>query len=316
MLTRRGVLLGAAAATASGCAVLGDPPQGAALAAAAPAGLPPRAELRAVPFFPQTRYHCGPAALATVLVHAGLPASPDQLADAVFLPSREGALQTEMLAAARRFGALAVPLTPQLAGLFAEVAAGHAPVVLQNLGLAIAPRWHYAVLVGYDLAAREVVLRSGTTERELMGFALFERTWARGVHWAFVAVAPGQLPATAGEADAVQAAIGFERVAAPAAALRVYDSLVARWPDNLLAGLGQGNTRFAAGDPRGAAGAFERVAAQHDSAAAWHNLAAVRSRLDEPAQARAAAERALRKAQRDEPVWRDAAERLLRELPP
>ena len=70
-------------------------------------------------------------------------------------------------------------------------------VVLQNLGLAWLPRWHYAVLVGHDLAARQLVLRSGTTERELMGFALFERTWARSARWAFVALVPGRLPATA-----------------------------------------------------------------------------------------------------------------------
>ena len=315
MIPRRAWLLGAVASgLGSGCAVFAEPPQSASLAAAPPTGLPPLAELREVPFFPQTPYHCGPAALATVLVHAGLVATPEQLADAVFLPSREGSLQTEMLAASRRFGALAVPLTPQLGTLFREVAAGHPVLVLQNLGLAIAPRWHYAVLVGYDLAARAVILRSGTTERERMGFALFERTWARGAHWAFVALPPGHLPATAAEVDAVQAAIGFERVAAPAQALRAYDSIVARWPGNALAGLGQGNTRFASGDLAGAAQAFERVALQHDSAAAWHNLAATRMRLGQRDAAQQAAERALVRARTAEPAWREAAEALSRQL--
>jgi tetratricopeptide (TPR) repeat protein len=279
-----------------------------------PAGLPPRTELREVPFFPQTPYHCGPAALATVLVHAGIAATPERLADAVFLPAREGALQTEVLAAARRFGALAVPVPPQLAALFAEVAAGHAVVLLQNLGLSFAPRWHYAVLVGYDLAARELVLRSGTTERELMGFALFERTWARGAHWAVVALPPGRLPATATEADAVQAAIAFERIAPAAQALRAYDSILARWPGNALAGLGQGNARFAGGDLAGAAQAFERVALQHDGAAAWHNLAATRLRLGQREAAWRAAERALARARSDEPAWREAAETMWRQV--
>jgi tetratricopeptide (TPR) repeat protein len=306
--------MGAAASLASGCAVFADPPQGAALSAAAPIGLAPRAELREVPFFPQTPYHCGPAALATVLVYAGLAATPERLGDAVFLPARDGALQTEMLAAARRFGALAVPLPPQLATVLAEVAAGNPVVVLQNLGLSFATRWHYAVLVGYDLAARELILRSGTTEREVMGFALFERTWARGAYWAFVALPPGRLPSTATEVDAVQAAIGFERVAAPAQALRAYDSLVARWPDNALAGLGQGNARHASGDLAGAAAAFERVALQHDSAAAWHNLAATRLQLGQREAARQAAARALRRARDADPAWREAAEALARRL--
>ncbi len=315
MISRRAWLLGASAAClTSGCAVFAEPPQSAALAAAVPVGLPSRIELRDVPFYPQTPYHCGPAALATVLVHAGLTATPQALADAVFLPSREGALQTEMLAGARRFGALAVPLPPQLAALLADVAAGHPVLVLLNLSLPFSPRWHYAVVVGYDLAARELVLRSGTTEREVMGFALFERTWARGLHWAFVALPPGRLPVSAGEVDAVQAVIGFERVAAPVQALRAYDSVVARWPGNALAGLGQGNTRFASGDVAGAALAFERVASQHDSAAAWHNLAMTRQQLGQREAARSAAERAVARARVNEPAWLAASETLQRQL--
>ena len=308
---RRAWLLGtAASALSSGCAVFAEPPQSAALAEAAPPGLAPRTELREVPFFPQTPYHCGPAALATVLAHAGLAATPDQLAEAVFLPAREGALQAEMLAAARRSGALAVPLQPRLADLLAEVAAGLPVVVLQNLGLAWLPRWHYAVLVGYDLTQRQLVLRSGTTEREVMGFALFERTWARSARWAFVALVPGRLPATASETDSVQAAIAFERVAPPAQAMRAYDSLVERWPRNALAGLGRGNTRFAAGDIQGAAQAFEREAALHDSAAAWHNLAVARLRLGQRAAAQDAAERAVVRAQAVEPQWLEASTAL------
>ena len=291
-----------------------EPPQSAALATAPPPGLPARVELRDVPFFAQTPYHCGPAALATALVHAGLPTTPEALAEAVFLPAREGALQTEMLAAARRGGALAVPLPPQLQSLLAELAAGNPVLVLLNLSFAFMPRWHYAVVVGYDLAARELVLRSGTTERLTMGFAVFERTWARGAHWAFVALAPGRLPATATEVDAVQAAIGFERAATPAQSLRAYDSLVARWPDNALAGLGQGNARFATGDLRAAAQAFERVALRHDSAAAWHNLALTRQRLGQLDAARIAAGRAVARARTDEPAWLAASESVQRQL--
>jgi hypothetical protein len=314
LIQRRAWLLCAGTAGLSGCAVFAEPPQSAALAASVPLGLPPRRELRDAPFFPQTRYHCGPAALATVLAHAGMPATPEQLADAVFLPTREGALQVEMLAAARRFGAVAVPLPPQLVALLTEVAAGNAVIVLQNLGLAFAPRWHYAVVVGYDLATREVVMRSGTTQREPMGFVLFERTWARGGHWAFTAMPPGRLPVTAGEADALQAAIGFERVAPAQQALRAYDSVVARWPRNLLAALGQGNARAALGDLPGAASSFEHAAREHDSAAAWHNLAVMRWRSGDADAARVAATRALARAKAGEPQWIERAEILARDV--
>lgn len=296
-----------AALLLAGCAALGTPPQTAALLAAPPDGLPVRAERAEVPFFAQTRYHCGPAALATALADVQLPADPERLADAVFLPAREGSLQLEMIGGARRQGAVATRLPGELEALLREVAAGHAVVVLQNLGLGFAPQWHYAVVVGYDLDRRELVLRSGTTQRELMPLRTFEFTWARGGHWAMTALPPQTLPAMAREADALDAAVGFERAATPAQAAIAYQALLARWPGNLLAGIGLGNTRFAAGDTTGARAAFEAVTQRHDSAVAWNNLARLRLQAGDRAGARAAAERAVQRADAAEPAWRDAA---------
>lgn len=302
---RRAALAGALALAAglSGCAVFTLPPQTAALARQAPAGLPPRAELTAVPFFAQTPYHCGPAALATVLAQAGLVADVQALGEAVFLPAREGSLQLEMVAGARRQGAVATQLPGELLALLREVAAGHPVVVLQNLGLSFAPRWHYAVLVGYDLDAGELVLRSGTTARERLSFRTFEHTWARGGHWAITTLAPGQWPATASEAQAQAAAVGFERAAPPAQAALAYRSLLARWPGNLVAGIGLGNALQTAGDLPGAALAFTAMAERHDSAVAWNNLARLQLDRGEARLALAAAEKAASRAARAEPQW-------------
>jgi tetratricopeptide (TPR) repeat protein len=300
------------AAAGAGCAVF-DTPQSDALLAR-PAGLPLQAERREVPFFPQTPYHCGPAALATVLAHAGFAADVDKLSAQVFLPAREGALQAEMLAGARRAGAMAVRLPGTLPALLQEAVDGHPPVVLLNLGLSWLPRWHYAVLVGHDLQARELVLRSGETERAHFAIGTFEHTWARGGHWAFAVTRPGELPRSATEADAQQAALGFERVAAPTQAARAWQSVLERWPANLVAGMGLGNARHAAGDLRGAAAAFEQVAQQHDSAAAWNNLAQTRQELGDAVGARAAAARAVARARSAEPALLDTALQTQREL--
>ena len=315
-MRRRATAAAAAAAvlTLGGCAAWLPPPQTRGLLAQAPASLPLRAEREAVPFFPQTPYHCGPAALATVLVDVGLPASPEALADAVFLPAREGSLQSEMLAGARRHGALAYRLSGDLSVLLKEVAAGHAVVVLQNLGLAVAPRWHYAVLVGYDLERRELALRSGVTRREVMGLSTFEHTWARGGHWAFVALPPRRLPATVAQDSATQAAIAFERVAPPERAAQAYESLLVRWPGALLAQLGLGNTRLAAGDAEAAALAFRQAAERHDSAVAWNNLAQALHRLQQREPALAAARQAVARARSAEPQWLEAAAQTLRSI--
>src|SRR5205085_8823167 len=57
-----------------GCAIVA--PQTSALLESWPHDLPPRAEIADAPFFPQDEYQCGPAALATALVHFGVPVRP------------------------------------------------------------------------------------------------------------------------------------------------------------------------------------------------------------------------------------------------
>lgn len=315
MLNRRTLLaLAPASLLLSGCGTFAAAPQTAALVQRPPPVMPPQHLLPSVPFFAQTPYHCGPAALAMVLTHAGFKTTPEALADAVFLPSRQGALQDEMLAAARRAGALAVPLPATLAAVCEEVAAGHPVVVLKNLGLAFAPRWHYAVVIGFDVRAQHVVLHSGANEREVMAMPLFERTWARSGHWAFVALPPQQLPATASEGAAVEAAVAYERVAPAAQALAAYQTVAAHWPNNLVASLGAGNNYAALGDAPRAAASFEAAALRHNSAAAWHNLGVMRLRLNDRAGAQAAAQRALTRAQVSEPAWLQRAQKLLDNL--
>lgn len=147
-------------AALSGCAT----PQTKRLLESAPA-FPQRVELSAVPFFAQEAYQCGPAALATVLNNSGLNVTPDELGPQVYVPARQGSLQFELLAAARRYGRVPYVLRPQLEILAAEVAAGNPVLVLQNLGIAALPFWHYAVVVGFDLARADIVLRSGRERR-------------------------------------------------------------------------------------------------------------------------------------------------------
>ncbi len=289
---RRWPLLGALALLAlllAGCAT-----QTRTLLSAPVAGLPARVELKDTPFFAQEDYQCGPAALATVLHSAAIPATPDALVSQVYVPARQGSLAPEMLAAARRNGALAVTLAPQLRDLLDEVAAGNPVVVLQNLSLPIYPVWHYAVVIGYDLAEQEIVLRSGTTRRLAMPLSTFEHTWGRGGHWAMVALPPGRMPRTVGEAGLVDALVAFEKSAAPKSAATAYAAALQRWPRNLSLQLGAGNTAYRAEDRQAALAAFRRAAEDHpDSVAALNNLASVLAELGQLDEARPVAARAV-----------------------
>lgn len=235
--------------------------------------LPPRMELFSVPFFAQEAYQCGPAALAMVLHAAGVSLSPDALVEEVYVPARHGSLQVEMLAAARRHGLLAYQLAPELKDVLAEVAAGNPVIVLQNQGL-FRPYWHYAVVIGYDLEKRAILLRSGTSARRTMALGLFEFLWIDSQRWAMVALDPGQLPASAREAPLAAAAAALEKAGRVADAQRAYAALIERWPANLAGLLGLGNTSYALGHTAEAEANYRKAAIAHPgSAAAFNNLA-------------------------------------------
>lgn len=273
----------------AGCAT----PQATALLASPPATLPQRVELSAVPFHPQEDYQCGPAALATTLAHAGVPVTPEELVPQVYIPARQGSLQAEMLAAARRRGFAAYPLSPRLEDLLREVADGTPVIVLQNLGFGFRPVWHYAVVVGYDLTSEEIILRSGKTRRLVLAFGAFERSWAGGGHWAMLTLPPGKLPATAAEDRYIGAAAALERVA-PEPARRAYATALERWPESLVARIGLGNAAYALRDLAGADAAYREATRRYPrSADAWNNLAQVAFELGRREEALAAAQRAV-----------------------
>ena len=282
--------LALALALLSGCAAT----QTKALLSAPHASLPRQFELKSTPFIAQERYQCGPAALAMSLQAAGFAIDADALVPQVYLPRRQGSLQVEMLAAARRNGAFSTTIPPRIDALVAELAGGSPVLVLQNLSLSIAPMWHYAVAIGYDLDRGDIILRSGTTERMVMPMTTFEHTWARSGYWAMVTLAPGRLPTTAKEAAVLDALVAVEKNSPPAAALQTYALALRRWPDNLALALGFGNTTYAAGDRAAAADAFRRASELHpDSGAAFNNLAVALMELGRLQEARAAAEKAL-----------------------
>jgi hypothetical protein len=121
----------------------------------APVTAQPKLELTETPFFPQEIHQCGPAALATVLNADRISVTPEALADEIYIPGREGSLQAELLAAVRTHERIAVRLEPRLEAVLAPLSERRPVLVLQNLGFKTYPRWHYAVLVGWDAAANE-----------------------------------------------------------------------------------------------------------------------------------------------------------------
>ena len=129
--------------------------------------LPTRVAVAEVPLIVQADFYCGPASLAMVHQWAGLNVTQAEVARQSFTPGAEGTYLADMLGAARRRGQLAVP-DEGFENLMREIAAGNPVIVFQNLGLKIAPRWHYGVVVAYDLDVDRIELNSGQHERMVM----------------------------------------------------------------------------------------------------------------------------------------------------
>jgi len=258
----------------AGCAQL--VPQTVALRTAWPEGVPQTVELKAVPFFPQEDYQCGPAALATVLAYTGAPVTPDPLVKQVFIPARKGSLQLEMLAAPRTYGRVSYPLARKYTDLLREVAAGNPVVVLQDVGVMspMFPEWHYAVVNGFDYPSGTIYLRSGKNPRQEMPFSYFEREWIAAKYWAMVVTPPDRIPATATEEGWVDAVIAMARVGGADNAMKGYNAALQRWPDNLPAMIGLANIHHSKGDYPQAIAVLRRAQQKHpQSVIVANNLA-------------------------------------------
>ena len=266
------------------------PPQTRELLAKPSAILPIAVELKDTPFHAQDRFQCGPAALATVLGAHSIDVTPEELVDSVFVPALHGSLPEEITATARQYGMLAYQLQPSLADLLSEISQDNPVLVFLNLGTSWFPKWHFAVVIGYDLASREIIMRSGKTERWHTTLAVLERTWSRSEYWALVILPAGNIPASAQLGRYLQAAHDLEVSDQTGVAMSAFQAAIHRWPDEPHAWLAYGNWLYSSTKYQQAESAFRKatILAPAD-AQGWNNLAYALIKTACPRQARHAA---------------------------
>lgn len=264
-----------------------------------------------MPFHLQDDFLCGPATLAMAFNAAGVPATVETLTPMVYLPGRQGSLQAEMLGATRRHGLVAYTPPPTLEALLREVAAGTPAIVLLNLSLRWMPIWHYAVVIGYDLEERKVIVRSGKRSREEWSFPFLEFFWQESGYWSMLALPAGRVPAAADEAGYGAAVAALEKAGRRDEARTAYLAALGRWPQSLVSLIGLGNVEYARRDLAASERAFRRATDAHpQSGAAWNNLAHVLGALERWPDAEAAARRAVALGG----PTREQAERTLAEI--
>jgi tetratricopeptide (TPR) repeat protein len=282
------LLLGFIVAALCGCSALQRtqmPPR--------PAIGPGGYELVGVPFYPQTAYQCGPSSLAMALTYQGLSITPEELKSQVFTPALKGSLQMDIVGATRRHGKIAYEITGPEA-IFPEIAAGHPVIILQNLGFSWWPVWHYAIVIGYNFTEKNVILRSGVTQRKVMSYYTFEKSWAHSNYWGLMVLEPTQIPVAAEETKYLTAVLGLEKSRQFQAAVSGYQTALTRWPGSLPALMGLGNSYYALADLPGAENAFREATEQYPLvASAYNNLAQVLIEQGRKREALAAAQKAV-----------------------
>ena len=272
--------------------------------------LPDRVAIEDVPFFPQERYQCGPAAMAMALAWSGREVEPDDLVREVYTPFRQGSLQTGLITAARRHGRQAYIITgPDQ--LLDEIAAGHPVIVLQNLGTGWYPAWHYAVALGFDRTADAIILHTGTDQARPMGWSRFLFTWERSRFWGLMVLPPGRLPADDDEGAYLKAVLGLEQARQWTAAVRAYAAALERWPESMGALIGLANAHIVLSDWGQAEAALRRaVRVNPQSGDAANNLAHVLARRGQTAEALVWAQRAVEMGGPNQSVYRQTLQEI------
>ena len=276
-----------------------------------PNDLAMQAQVSDVPFINQNMGHCGPATLAMVLQWNGMTISADQLAPQIFTPNMQGSFQTDMVSAARRNSMMAVQIEG-LQSLLEEIQAGHPVIVFENLGINWLPQYHYAVVHGYDLNRKVLVMHSGPKANEKIDLREFERSWRLGDYWGLVVLPPGKLSISGSEVSHIQAAAGLEQILKIDEAFLSYRAIQNRWPKSLGALIGLGNVTYLLKKYSKSAQILRSATASHpQSAIAWHNLALAEYAANRRKQAKLSAKRALELAMPQDKTYYESRLRLI-----
>ncbi len=254
---------------------------------------PAKAMIEGVPFFAQEEFQCGPASLAMALNWSGTALQPADLIAEVYTPGLKGSLQSAMVSSARRHGRVAYPITGSEA-LLAEISAGHPVIVLVNLSFSWYPKWHYAVVIGYDQQQGRVILHSGRNAGEVLSSRVFMNIWQRSEYWGLLVLPPDRLPAGGREKEWLAAVAGLEKSRQWQAAAIGYATALKKWGKSFAAWMGFGNSSYRLHELDASAKAFYQAALlQPDNGMAFNNLAHVLAEQGKSKDALAAAQRAV-----------------------
>jgi len=252
------------------------------------------AYVEGVPFVRQRGSWCGPAALASVAQHNGLPLSQEQIAREVYLPSIGATVTLDLQACAAQHGLWCHAGRGSADEVRAWLDRGVPVIALLRLGSLAGRRYHYVVVLGHHRPRGYFIAHMGLLPHQPISFRDFARMSERGGGWLLVACPPDRVtwPLTAdGHNDL---GVAFEKAGAWDRARDAYGRAASADPSKALYRFNSGNVLARLGQKSEAEQAYrEAIRLTPDFADAHNNLACLLLDLPRPEDARREAEAAV-----------------------
>ncbi len=141
-----------------------------------------------IPFYRQSDYQCGPAALASVLNfwyrRAGLPEiSVQEIIDSIYSQGARGVLGIDLEIYARKKGFDIIQKSGTVEELKAFINEGIPPIILVSYGFSVYQIDHFMVVKGYN---EEGIIVHSKKPNQFISYEELGRIWKKAGYWMLV----------------------------------------------------------------------------------------------------------------------------------
>ena len=132
-----------------------------------------------VPFFPQKRYYCGPASLASVMNFYGVSVTEEEIAKEVYNTKLSGTLSMDILIYARAKGFDAFYYKGNMEDIKKYISIGKPVILFLDLGYFFYPVRHYIVATGYNDKIGYLIAHSGVEKDKIFSYKEIQSAWEK-----------------------------------------------------------------------------------------------------------------------------------------
>ncbi len=212
-----------------------------------------------VPFYRQRGHECGPAALAMLAAYWGKPVTPEEIAQAIYLPRLRGTLNLDLARYTEQRGLWTRQYCGSLDDVRQKLRAGVPVLVQSRVPVPFVNAHHYWVLIGFDDVRGVLVAHSGTRAYETIPVARFERLWRRADYWTLLACPTEAARWELSAAEHNDLGLHFERTGQLARAEAEYRHAVNLAPGNAWLHFNLGNALLAQQRPAEAVACYRQA---------------------------------------------------------